>query len=267
MVVPDQRTHGASRRQALRLSNLENTFRTPKGIDLWKKQSEILVFKIKIVQETDEPKTTIKMCSKLTFFSCRSVVRRCNQPKSLLLSILENEKKNGNKKRLFKWVLDVFLRKKWPKENCKKRQSNVPSDLDKGPDLPSNQPKGFSNARRKIRRERKRKESYPVRNRFLLMMNMQKVVKKQQSNVPFPLENGPGNVPIKAAFIATKKENKERGVYEQHVLCNLQHPLTYHHLSSWFFWNLGFQGLGEWISGTWYRYQVGTRLVSTWETA
>ena len=32
-----------------------------------KKQSEILVFEIKRVEEIDEPKTAIKMCSKLTF--------------------------------------------------------------------------------------------------------------------------------------------------------------------------------------------------------
>jgi len=37
------------------------------------------------------------------------------------------------------------------------QQSNVPSDLKKGPDLPNNQPKSFLNARQKIRRKRKRK--------------------------------------------------------------------------------------------------------------
>ena len=32
-----------------------------------KKESEILVFEIKLVEEMDKPKTAIKMCSKLIF--------------------------------------------------------------------------------------------------------------------------------------------------------------------------------------------------------
>jgi len=39
------------------------------------------------------------------------------------------------------------------------QQSNIPSDLKKGPDLPNNQPKSFLNARQKIRRKRKRKST------------------------------------------------------------------------------------------------------------
>ncbi len=66
--MPDQTPHGASRGQAWCLPNLEDTFRRPKGLGFWKKQSETLVFEIKRVDEIDKPKTAIKMCSKLTFF-------------------------------------------------------------------------------------------------------------------------------------------------------------------------------------------------------
>jgi len=40
------------------------------------------------------------------------------------------------------------------------RQSNVPSDLKKGLDLPNNQPKSVCNTRGKIRRRSKRKENF-----------------------------------------------------------------------------------------------------------
>jgi len=40
------------------------------------------------------------------------------------------------------------------------QQSNVPSDLKKGQDLPNNQPKSVCNARGKIRRKRKRKDNF-----------------------------------------------------------------------------------------------------------
>jgi len=82
--VPGQTPHGASRWQVWRLPNLEDTFWRPKRIDLWKKQSEMFVFEIRIAEEKDKPKTAIKMCSKLTFFTRRSMLRCCNQPKSHL---------------------------------------------------------------------------------------------------------------------------------------------------------------------------------------
>ena len=94
------------------------------------------------------------------------------------------------------------------------RQSNVPSDLKKGPDLPNNQPKSLSNARRKIRRKRKRKEKFSSEKPVLVDDELAKSRKKQQSNVPFPLEKRPVNFQIRAVFIAMKKYNKERGVCE-----------------------------------------------------
>jgi len=48
-------------------------FKDRKELICEKKESEILVFEIKLVEEMDKPKTAIKMCSKLTFFTCRSV--------------------------------------------------------------------------------------------------------------------------------------------------------------------------------------------------
>jgi len=90
------------------------------------------------------------------------------------------------------------------------------------------------------RLEEKGKENItsPVRSHFLWMMNEQKVGK---NNNQMYLSRGKrlGHFQIKAAFIATKKVNKEKGVSEQHVLCKsamLAHlPLL---LSSWFFCNL-----------------------------
>ena len=106
------------------------------------------------------------------------------------------------------------------------RQSNIPSDLKKGPDLPNNQPKCFSNARQKIRRKRKRKEKFSVRSQFLLMMNKQKVI-KTTIKCTCPLEKGQGTFKYRLHLLQ-QKENKERGVSEQHVLCNLLCLLTYH---------------------------------------
>jgi len=108
------------------------------------------------------------------------------------------------------------------------RQSNVPLDLKKGPDLPNNQPKSLSNARRKIRRKRKRKEKFSSEKPVLVDDELAKSRKKQQSNVPFPLEKRPVDFQIRAVFTAMKKYNKERGVCEWHVLCKLQCLLTHY---------------------------------------
>jgi len=65
------------------------------------------------------------------------------------------------------------------------QQSNVPSDLKKGPDLPNNQPNSFLMQDERLDEKGKENQSSHVRNWFILIMNQQKVEQKQQSNVPF----------------------------------------------------------------------------------
>jgi len=91
-------------------------------------------------------------------------------------------------------------------------QSNIPLDLQKGLDLPNNQSKSLSNARQKIRRKRRRKEKFSSEKPVLDDDEQAKSHKKQQSNVPFPLEKRPVNFWIRAVFIAMKKTKKEEYV-------------------------------------------------------
>jgi len=100
-------------------------------------------------------KNSNKNVLKTYFFIWRSVLWCCNQPKSLLSSIYKDEKKNGNKRRILKWVPDVFPCKKRPKKIFKMRQSTLPLDLKKCPQPPNNQPEWFFSARQ--RKEKRRK--------------------------------------------------------------------------------------------------------------
>jgi len=92
-------------------------------------------------------KTTSKMHSKLTFSVWKWPFWCCQQLKALLYCLWREGKKIGSKKGVFVWVPDVCSAKKRPKKNCNKRQSNVPSDLRKGPELSTNAPECFPGAR------------------------------------------------------------------------------------------------------------------------
>jgi len=99
--------------------------------------------------------------------------------------------------------------------------------------------KVFVTQDKRLEEKGKEKKTFQVRNQFILMMNQQKVVQKQQSNIPFHLgKKNDEKCKIKDMiypFNRNKKRKKERQEEGECQHCNHWVPHVHLPVPWWFF--------------------------------
>jgi len=107
---------------------------------------------------------------------------------SFLCMPVINSQKNGKKQRVFEWVKACFPWKKWRQKRFKCWHSNIPFIRKSSPKLPSNQPDVFDAKQRGIETNMKQKEQFVSEFLTTEKSTLEKVQRKQQSNIPVALE-------------------------------------------------------------------------------
>jgi len=145
---------------------------------------------------------------KTYFFKWRKAMQCCNQPYSFLSMYVINAQKKEEKKRVFKWVTDVFWWRTRRQKKCNTWQSNLPFVMVTGPELPSNQPESLY-----AKGERNSNKNETKRTVFKWVLDngsnkhMKNVCRRQQSNVPVAL--GMLMASAKEFLLARRKEERK----------------------------------------------------------